>query len=120
MLIDKSTSSNWTWPKIDGIEKFKGKLLHSAEWDEAYDWAGKRVAVIGIGSSGIQIVPKVAQSTFPYFPRLISSLKFRMQPLVMSTSLCVHQLGYRRLQASVNLRLRTLTWMKNTTMHPTN
>ena len=39
---------------------FKGKLLHSAKWDESYNFDGKKVAVIGVGSSGIQIVPKVA------------------------------------------------------------
>jgi cation diffusion facilitator CzcD-associated flavoprotein CzcO len=36
-------------------------LLHSASWDSSYDWTGKNVAVIGIGSSGIQILPNVAQ-----------------------------------------------------------
>ncbi len=34
--------------------------MHSARWDPSYDFAGKRVACIGIGSSGIQIVPKLA------------------------------------------------------------
>ncbi|OQU97611.1 hypothetical protein CLAIMM_03513 isoform 2 [Cladophialophora immunda] len=54
--------SNWRWPAIPGIERFRGKLLHSADWDTTYDWSGKNVAVIGIGSSGIQIVPKVAKT----------------------------------------------------------
>lgn len=52
--------SSWNWPKIPGIETFNGKLLHTAAWDEAYDWSNKKVAVIGIGSSGIQVVPNVA------------------------------------------------------------
>jgi cation diffusion facilitator CzcD-associated flavoprotein CzcO len=52
--------SNWQWPKIPGLHSFRGKLLHSAAWDTSYDWAGKNVAVIGIGSSGVQILPKVA------------------------------------------------------------
>ncbi|KAF2467914.1 FAD/NAD(P)-binding domain-containing protein [Lindgomyces ingoldianus] len=54
--------SNWEWPNIPGIEKFLGKLLHSADWDTSYDWTGKNVALIGIGSSGIQILPKVAEA----------------------------------------------------------
>ncbi|KAK6386901.1 hypothetical protein LTS17_000165 [Exophiala oligosperma] len=37
----------------------EGKLLHSARWDSNWDYAGKNVAVIGAGSSGIQIVPKM-------------------------------------------------------------
>lgn len=36
--------------------------MHSAAWDQTYDYAGKRLAVIGIGSSGIQILPQVAKS----------------------------------------------------------
>src|SRR5581483_10500747 len=37
-----------------------GRCFHSAEWDHAYDVAGKRVAVIGTGASAIQIVPAIA------------------------------------------------------------
>jgi cation diffusion facilitator CzcD-associated flavoprotein CzcO len=54
--------SNWRWPSIDGLESFNGKLLHSARWDQEYDFAGKTVAVIGAGSSAIQIVPKLQPS----------------------------------------------------------
>ncbi|OAL46300.1 FAD/NAD(P)-binding domain-containing protein [Pyrenochaeta sp. DS3sAY3a] len=52
--------NNWKWPNIEGLQDFKGKLVHSARWDQEYDFTDKRVAVIGIGSSGIQIVPKLA------------------------------------------------------------
>lgn len=38
--------------------------MHSAHWDSSYDFTGKRVACIGIGSSGIQIVPKLASGMF--------------------------------------------------------
>lgn len=37
--------------------------MHPAHWDSSYDFTGKRVACIGIGSSGIQIVPKLASGT---------------------------------------------------------
>lgn len=53
--------SNWKWPSIEGIESFRGRLMHSARWDSSYKFADKRVACIGIGSSGIQIVPKLAE-----------------------------------------------------------
>ncbi|KAL4863520.1 hypothetical protein BDV12DRAFT_206405 [Aspergillus spectabilis] len=49
--------NEWKWPGIPGLHTFKGKLLHSASWDESYDIQNKTVAVIGAGSSGIQIVP---------------------------------------------------------------
>ncbi|KAJ0306213.1 hypothetical protein COL516b_004667 [Colletotrichum fioriniae] len=51
--------NNWKWPDIPGLHDFSGSLLHSADWDENFDWKGKRVAVIGNGSSGVQIVPAV-------------------------------------------------------------
>lgn len=48
-------------PDIPGIERFKGEWHHSSRWPEAgVDFKGKRVAVIGVGSTGIQIVPIVA------------------------------------------------------------
>jgi cation diffusion facilitator CzcD-associated flavoprotein CzcO len=51
--------SNWQWPQIDGLHSFKGDLLHSASWDNNVDLKGKKVAVIGNGSSGIQLVTAI-------------------------------------------------------------
>lgn len=33
--------------------------MHSANWDKSFDWTDKRVALIGAGSSGIQILPQI-------------------------------------------------------------
>ncbi|EXJ55336.1 hypothetical protein A1O7_08263 [Cladophialophora yegresii CBS 114405] len=52
--------NNWKWPDIKGLHSFKGTLVHSANYDTSLDLNGKRVAVIGIGSSGIQIISKIA------------------------------------------------------------
>ncbi|KAK3311942.1 hypothetical protein B0H66DRAFT_596115 [Apodospora peruviana] len=51
------------WPAIPGLRDgtFKGHITHSARWDHNYDYSGKRIAVIGNGSSGIQIVPQMAK-----------------------------------------------------------
>ncbi|GEM07200.1 flavin-binding monooxygenase [Rhodotorula toruloides] len=50
--------SRWDWPNIPGIKEFKGRLLHSAAYEtKAEDEKDKTVAVIGSGSSAIQIVP---------------------------------------------------------------
>ncbi|KAL2802339.1 dimethylaniline monooxygenase [Aspergillus granulosus] len=46
----------WKWPDIAGLHTFKGDLFHSATYNENYDLIGKRLAVIGNGSSGIQVV----------------------------------------------------------------
>ncbi|KZO91462.1 FAD/NAD(P)-binding domain-containing protein [Calocera viscosa TUFC12733] len=47
----------WKWPLIRGLEKFKGKLLHSAHFDRSFDYSDKRVALVGCGSSGVQCLP---------------------------------------------------------------
>jgi cation diffusion facilitator CzcD-associated flavoprotein CzcO len=48
-------------PDIQGIERFKGEIFHSARWDHEADLTGKKVAVIGTGASAIQIVPAIAE-----------------------------------------------------------
>ncbi|OAL38299.1 hypothetical protein AYO20_02358 [Fonsecaea nubica] len=53
--------NNWKWPDIAGLHSFQGVLQHSAHFTEGLDLKGKKVAVIGTGSSGIQIVAKIAQ-----------------------------------------------------------
>jgi cation diffusion facilitator CzcD-associated flavoprotein CzcO len=51
--------NKWKYPDIPGIEDFKGTLMHTANWQQDVDYKGKLVAVIGNGSSGIQIVPNL-------------------------------------------------------------
>ncbi len=46
-------------PPIDGMEKFEGALFHSARWDHGVDHRGRRLGVIGNGSTGVQIVSEV-------------------------------------------------------------
>jgi cation diffusion facilitator CzcD-associated flavoprotein CzcO len=46
-------------PPLPGLERFQGKVMHSARWDRSYELAGKRVAVIGTGASAIQFVPAI-------------------------------------------------------------
>jgi 4-hydroxyacetophenone monooxygenase len=48
-------------PDISGLESFEGRVMHTAEWDESYDLTDKRVAVIGTGSSGVQVVAPLAR-----------------------------------------------------------
>ncbi|TDZ35544.1 FAD-binding monooxygenase moxY [Colletotrichum trifolii] len=51
--------NKWKWPAIKGRETFKGKMLHSANWDDSIHLKGQRVGVIGSGSSAVQIVPNI-------------------------------------------------------------
>lgn len=54
-------------PQIPGLERFEGKVFHSARWDHDYPLAGKRVAVIGTGASAIQFVPAIAEQVGQMF-----------------------------------------------------
>ncbi|MEH3154274.1 MAG: NAD(P)/FAD-dependent oxidoreductase [Gordonia paraffinivorans] len=49
------------YPDIPGIEEYAGKRMHSAAWDHDYDFAGKKVGVIGTGASAVQIVPELVE-----------------------------------------------------------
>ena len=52
--------SRWSWPDIEGIHTFKGRLVHSADWDiegstwqeGVKDWSNKTVGVIGVVRCG--------------------------------------------------------------------
>ena len=49
------------YPDVPGREDFKGQSYHPARWpSEPVDFKGKRVAIIGTGSSGVQIGPEIA------------------------------------------------------------
>ena len=48
-------------PDIPGIEDFEGTLVHPTQWTPDVTIEGKRVAVIGNGSTGVQLVARVAE-----------------------------------------------------------
>ena len=49
-------------PDIPGVDSFAGEAYHTAQWPkEGVDFSGKRVGVIGTGSTGIQAIPLIAQ-----------------------------------------------------------
>lgn len=49
-------------PDVPGLADFQGNWYHTGNWPhEPVDFTGKRVAVIGTGSSGIQIIPAIAR-----------------------------------------------------------
>ncbi len=52
-----------TMPNISGVETFKGRSCHTANWPhEPVSFAGKRVAVIGTGATGVQTIQEVAKT----------------------------------------------------------
>lgn len=48
-------------PKLPGRDTFKGLQWHSSQWRDDVDLRGKKVAVVGNGSSGIQIIPNIVE-----------------------------------------------------------
>ncbi len=57
-----------TMPKLPGVDRFRGQSFHTYRWPkEEVNFAGKRVAVIGTGATGVQVIqtiaPAVAQLT---------------------------------------------------------
>ncbi len=48
-------------PEIEGLDRFRGPVFHSARWNHEFDPSGKRIAVVGTGASAIQIVPALAR-----------------------------------------------------------
>ncbi len=49
-------------PEIEGADQFRGQVLHTGRWPkDEVDLSGKRVGVIGTGSSGVQAIPELAK-----------------------------------------------------------
>jgi cation diffusion facilitator CzcD-associated flavoprotein CzcO len=47
-------------PSVPGLADFPGPVFHSSRWDDTAELAGRRVGVVGTGSSAAQIVPRLA------------------------------------------------------------
>jgi 4-hydroxyacetophenone monooxygenase len=48
-------------PDIEGAQTFRGRAFHTTGWDHQIDLKGKRVALIGNGSTGAQVMPHLAR-----------------------------------------------------------
>jgi cation diffusion facilitator CzcD-associated flavoprotein CzcO len=54
------------YPDIPGVDDFEGVKFHSARWDHSVPLDGKRIGVIGNGSSGVQITGALASRASEY------------------------------------------------------
>jgi len=54
-------------PPLAGLDTFKGETYHTGRWpsEQNVKFAGKRIGVIGTGSSGIQSIPVIAEQAGP-------------------------------------------------------
>ncbi len=48
-------------PEIEGLASFGGEAFHTARWPDGLDLAGRRVGIVGTGSTAAQVVPEVAK-----------------------------------------------------------
>ncbi len=50
------------YPDIQGLQEFAGKMWHTARWNHDVDLAGKRIGIIGTGSTACQVISEVAKT----------------------------------------------------------
>ncbi|WP_441232003.1 flavin-containing monooxygenase [Tardiphaga sp. 215_C5_N2_1] len=61
LVLACGTLTSVRLPDIPGLKDFRGSTLHTARWpSENIDFSGKRVGIIGTGSTAIQVIPEVA------------------------------------------------------------
>lgn len=53
--------SEVNWPAIPGRGSFRGEMYHTARFPEHYDFTGKKVGVIGNGSTGVQVITRLGK-----------------------------------------------------------
>lgn len=61
LIMANGPLSTPRFPHVQGLDDFEGTTLHTALWNDVPDLTGKRIGVIGTGSSGIQVIPELAQ-----------------------------------------------------------
>jgi cation diffusion facilitator CzcD-associated flavoprotein CzcO len=95
-------------PDIAGIDTFAGRIIHTAAWDDNYSLTGRRAAIIGTGSTGIQVIPELAKE--------VSALTVyqRTPILVMPKSDVAFPPAVQRLFAKVPLTQRVVRWLTDT------
>jgi monooxygenase len=47
-------------PAFEGVERFRGTVIHPQHWPEGFDYSGQRVLVIGSGATAVTLVPAMA------------------------------------------------------------
>lgn len=89
VIVSSGSLSQPKLPAIPGVETFTGHTFHTSRWDYGYTGgdqnggmtglAGKRVAVVGTGATGIQVIPLVAEDAehLTVFQRTPSSVDVR-------------------------------------------
>lgn len=75
-------------PDVPGLASFRGKYFHNLKWDKSVVLEGKRIAVLGNGSSGIQLVPGVAALPGTHVTQFIRSGAYFLPKVNSQYSAC--------------------------------
>ncbi|WCP15987.1 Baeyer-Villiger monooxygenase (plasmid) [Sphingobium sp. AntQ-1] len=72
-------------PSIPGENRFRGKIIHTADWPAELDLANKRVGVVGTGSTGVQVITALAptvghMTVFQRSPQYVVPIVNRPEP----------------------------------------
>ena len=92
-------------PDIDGIGDFDGRIIHTTDWDDDYDFTGRRIGVIGTGATAVQLIPKLAE-------RVADMTVYQRTPIYVVPKLDFPIAGpLRRLFGRVPLAHRAFRWV---------
>jgi len=60
LIMAVGPNNNANYPDVKNLDKFKGPVIHSAEWDHSVDLTGKKCVLVGTGCSGVQVATAIA------------------------------------------------------------
>jgi cation diffusion facilitator CzcD-associated flavoprotein CzcO len=106
-------------PPIEGLETFQGPSFHSARWDHGVALAGKKIGVIGTGSTGVQMMEplsdkaarvalfqRTAQWVMPVQDKVYTGLSKFLRHWVPGLARLQYQLHKRTFEAFTQLVLK--------------
>ena len=79
-------------PRWEGMERFEGQIVHPQSWPEDLDLTGKRVVVIGSGSTAATLIPAIAQDAEHVTMLQRSPSYFLAPPLTHELAITLRQL----------------------------
>ncbi|KAL1887132.1 hypothetical protein Sste5346_010421 [Sporothrix stenoceras] len=59
LILGWGQLNHWAFPDVPGLHSFQGPYMHSAAYDATFDATDKTVALVGGGSTGVQILPQL-------------------------------------------------------------
>jgi len=60
LVIAVGPNNRAKYPDVQNLDAFEGPVVHTAEWDDSVELAGKHVVQIGVGCSGVQLATAIA------------------------------------------------------------